>query len=139
MAYSWTNTIVAGNDATAAAANEIKTNIDTELTARDQSQSWTYLPVLSGNDIRAVDINELREAADLAYDNNSCVADHGTTDNTADGTNNTGVDSGHDTSVDAIDDSSIDSGDDVTVDTGDDIGVNASAETTVNAENHGGN
>lgn len=108
MAFAWT-AIAVGDKFTAAHYNEIKTNTDhltTQLSIA--AYSWVIFPVTQyTSKFNYNDTDELRDALDYVYDNNTCVSNNANADTTVDndqhatynGSANSPVNAGQNTGV----------------------------------------
>lgn len=78
MAFTWSTTITPGVKATASDINELKDNIDTlrgKIANPLPGYSWTNYPTNIGEEIKPIDLQEMRDAIDEAEDNATCFTD----------------------------------------------------------------
>lgn len=129
MAFSWISVSV-GTIAAASHVNEVKTNTDTLATNLGiANYGWVEMPVVSGDFMEQVQIQELQDALDYIDTNNTCSSENASKDTT--------VDSGDDVSVDAGDDTTVDSGENGTYDSDQNLTINTDQNTSVLNDQHG--
>lgn len=145
MAFSWISVSV-GTIAAASHVNEVKTNTDT-LAANlgIANYGWTEMPVVSGDFMDVIQIQELQDALDYIDTNNTCSSENISKDTTVDGvddaavnaTDNTTVDSGDDVAVDVGDHVAVDVGENATYDSDQNLTINTDQNTSVLNDQHG--
>jgi hypothetical protein len=93
--------------------NEIKNNIDSELSDRTLSWVWENLPVSQYTQkILADEINELRDAIDYVHNSDICTSENSDYDSTVNSTRDSTANSSRNSSVDSGDNSGYNSSED---------------------------
>jgi hypothetical protein len=140
MGFVWTNSVAVGAYITAAALNEMRTNIQTNRTALSMgAYGYTHV-IAAGNIDYSIDWSETRTALDLAKDNNYCHTNYATNYNSDLGTNRVGINTSVQTGVQSSNNVSEDShcsvdygGEFSAYNVGTNAAVNGSYDGTINS------
>ena len=78
MSFTW-STVNKGTDINKTQIDEMKTNIDSVRSSIGLSPwTWTNIPVVVGNEIKNLEIEEIRNALDVTDNQNVCSANYST-------------------------------------------------------------